>query len=43
MPSFTEVNLSPSFDQGKHHASSLNRISLYNIYMLLIVHFSIGV
>jgi hypothetical protein len=42
MPSFTDANLSPSFDQGKHHVSSMNRISHYNIYiMLLIVHLSI--
>jgi hypothetical protein len=30
--------------KGKHHASSLDRLSLYNIYfMFLIVHLSIGV
>jgi hypothetical protein len=32
--SFDEANLSSSLDQGKHLASSLNRISLYNIYLM---------
>jgi hypothetical protein len=33
-----------SFGQGKHHASSLDRLSLYNIYfMFLLVYLSIGV
>jgi hypothetical protein len=29
--SFDEANFSSSLDQGKHLASSLNKISLYNI------------
>jgi hypothetical protein len=33
--SFTEANLPPSFEQGKHRAYSLNRFSLYNIYFML--------
>jgi hypothetical protein len=34
MPSFNEANF-PSFqDQGKHLASSLSRILLYNIYIM---------
>jgi hypothetical protein len=33
-PSFYEATLSSSLDQGKHLASSLNRISLYNIYIM---------
>jgi hypothetical protein len=44
MPSFVEANLSPSFDQGKNRASSLYKILLYNIYiMLMIVHLCIGI
>jgi hypothetical protein len=31
--SFDEANFS-SLDQGKHLASSLSRISLYNIYIM---------
>jgi hypothetical protein len=31
--SFDEANIS-SLDQGKHLASSLSRISLYNIYIM---------
>jgi hypothetical protein len=43
-PSFDEANFSSSLDQGKHPASPLNRISLYNIcIMSIIVHLSIGV
>jgi hypothetical protein len=34
MWSFYEANLSSSLDQGKHIPSSLNRISLYNIYLM---------
>jgi hypothetical protein len=34
VPSFDEANLSSSVDQGKHLVSSLNRISLYNIYFM---------
>jgi hypothetical protein len=34
MPCFTEANFSPSLAQGKHLTSSLNRISLYNIYFM---------
>jgi hypothetical protein len=34
MPSFDEANFSSSLDQGKHLASSFNRISLYNIYFM---------
>jgi hypothetical protein len=33
-PSFDGVNFSSSLDHGKHLASSLNRISLYNIYFM---------
>jgi hypothetical protein len=33
-PSFHEANLSSSLNQGKHLASSLNRISLCNIYIM---------
>jgi hypothetical protein len=33
-PSFDEANFSSSLDQGKHLASSLNRILLYNIYFM---------
>jgi hypothetical protein len=33
-PSFYEANLSSALDQGKHLASSLNRILLYNIYIM---------
>jgi hypothetical protein len=33
-PSFDEANFSSSLDHGKHLASSLNRISLYNIYVM---------
>jgi hypothetical protein len=33
-PSFDEANFSSSIDQGKHLASSLNRILLYNIYFM---------
>jgi hypothetical protein len=33
--SFDEANFSSSLDQGKHLASSLSRISLYNIYIML--------
>jgi hypothetical protein len=32
--SFYEANLSSSLDQGKHLESSLNRISLCNIYIM---------
>jgi hypothetical protein len=31
--SFIEANFSSSLDQGKHLASFLNKISLYNIYL----------
>jgi hypothetical protein len=34
VPSFDEAKFSSSLDQGKHLASSLNRISLYNIYFM---------
>jgi hypothetical protein len=34
VPSFDEANFSSSLDQGKHLASSLSRISLYNIYIM---------
>jgi hypothetical protein len=33
-PRFDEANFSSSLDQGKHLASSLCRISLYNIYIM---------
>jgi hypothetical protein len=33
-PSFDKANFSSSLDQGKHLASSLSRISLYNIYIM---------
>jgi hypothetical protein len=33
-PSFYEANLSSSLDQDKHLASFLNRILLYNIYIM---------
>jgi hypothetical protein len=33
-PSFDEANRSSSLDQGKHLTSSLNRMSLYNIYFM---------
>jgi hypothetical protein len=33
-PSFDEANFSSSLDQGKYLASSLNRISVYNIYIM---------
>jgi hypothetical protein len=33
-PGFYEANLSYSLNQGKHLASSLNRTSLYNIYII---------
>jgi hypothetical protein len=33
--SFDEANFSSSLKQGKHLASSLNRILLYNIYIML--------
>jgi hypothetical protein len=33
-PIFNEVNFSSSLDQGKHLASSLSRILLYNIYIM---------
>jgi hypothetical protein len=33
--SFNEANSSSSLDQGKHLASTLNRISIYNIYFML--------
>jgi hypothetical protein len=33
-PSFDEANRSSSLDQGKHLASSLSRILLYNIYFM---------
>jgi hypothetical protein len=33
-PSFIVANLPLSLDQGKHFASSLNRILLYNIYIM---------
>jgi hypothetical protein len=33
-PSFDEANFSSFLDQGKHLASSLNRILLYNIYIV---------
>jgi hypothetical protein len=34
MSSFDEVNFSLSLDQGKHLASPLNKILLYNIYFM---------
>jgi hypothetical protein len=34
MASFDEANFSSSLEQGKHLASSLNRISLYNTYFM---------
>jgi hypothetical protein len=33
-PSFNEANFSSSLDQGKHLASSLNKILLYDIYFM---------
>jgi hypothetical protein len=42
-PSFYKANLSSFLDQAKHLASSLNRISLYNIYIMPWLHLSIGV
>jgi hypothetical protein len=33
-PSFDKANFSSSLDQGNHLASSLNRILLYNIYIM---------
>jgi hypothetical protein len=33
-PSFDEANFSSSLDQGNHLASSLNRTSLYNTYIM---------
>jgi hypothetical protein len=42
--SFDEDSFSFSLDHGKHLASPLSRISLYNIcIMSMIVHLSIGV
>jgi hypothetical protein len=39
---FKKTNFLPFLSKGKHCAYSLNRISLYNIYiMLMIVHLSI--
>jgi hypothetical protein len=32
---FNKANLSSSLNQGKNLTSSLNRISLYNIYIML--------
>jgi hypothetical protein len=32
--SFDEANFSSSLDQGKHLASSLDKVSLYNIYIM---------
>jgi hypothetical protein len=37
MPSFTEANSCFPLDQGKHRASSLYRVSLYNIYIMLMI------
>jgi hypothetical protein len=38
-----KTNFVPFLSNGKHHASSLNSILLYNIYIvLMIVHLSIG-
>jgi hypothetical protein len=34
MLSFDKANFSSFLDKGKHLASSLNRISLYNIYIM---------
>jgi hypothetical protein len=39
-----KTNFLPFLSKGKHCAHSLNKISLYNIYIILmIVHLSIGV
>jgi hypothetical protein len=34
MPTFADANFPLSLDQGKHLASSLNKISLYYIYIM---------